>query len=128
MKLNTDCIRDILLSVENITDFDTPFCYSKTDNSHELLTKYEHNEIVYHIQQCQMSNFFTKLTYYECSDTIHIDDLTPKGHDFIANIRSDKIFNKSKNVASKIGTTSLNAFIQISTGVITQLINHELGF
>ena len=61
MKLNTDCVRAILLTVEKYTDFNTPFEYEKDDCDYPLLKKYSYNEIIYHIKQCELSNLILGL-------------------------------------------------------------------
>ena len=126
MKLNPDCIRDILLYVEDTSNFDI---YTNYDSSNipDELSEYTHDEIVYHIRQCQMSDLITKVSYYDCGSKISIKDLTPRGHEFLANIESDSLWNTTKEISGKIGSRSLQALIQIATGVITATINKQLG-
>ena len=49
MKLNPDCIRDILIEVESQTTFSSEFLYP--DDNSESLSKYCEDEIFYHIKQ-----------------------------------------------------------------------------
>ena len=56
-----------------------------------------------------------------------IDDLTVKGHEFVNGIRDEKLWNKTKSIAAKIGAKSLDVFVQIASNVITELIKAELG-
>ena len=49
------------------------------------------------------------------------------GNQFLANIREDTIWSKTKTVAAKIGSKSLDTLIQISSNVITALIKAEFG-
>ena len=51
MKLNINCIRDILLTVENNCDFETPWEYQEDSSDSEFLSNYSHEEIVYHISR-----------------------------------------------------------------------------
>jgi len=53
---------------------------------------------------------------------IMIRDLTPYGHKFIANIRESNNWNKIKKIANDVGTTSLEAIMQIAINVISGLI------
>lgn len=128
MKLNPDCIRNILLAIEESTDFSHYWEYKINVNSFDKLSSYTHEEIVYHIRQCEFSNLIYKVHYYDGGKNIIIQDLTPNGHNFLADIRSDNIWNHTKSVASTVGSFSLNALIQISTGVLTQIINKQLGY
>ncbi len=127
MRLNPDCIRDILLTVEEKCDFDMPWEYNKDDIDSDYLCNYSHNEIVYHIRQAEESRLITGLHYYDGGSSVLISDLSPKGHEFLSNIRSDTVWNDVKEVSTKVGSRSLTAITQIASGVITQIIKHQLG-
>lgn len=49
-------------------------------------------------------------------------DLSPQGHLFLADIKENNIWNKTKEVYKQIGTTSLNSIKEIATNVISNLI------
>ncbi len=143
MRLNLDCIRDILLCVETNTDLRT-YCIfydigtmqaikvcieddeEETIQEYQeiLLKRYENDELFYHIRYCVEAGLLKEIpgqpTY-----RIIITDLTPKGHDFIENIRNDKIFDGIKSIASKVGSKSLEAVIAIASNVITELIRAQ---
>ena len=125
MKLNPDCIRSILLSVEDSTTFINSFEY-KISETYPLLNDYSHEEIIYHIKQANLNGMFTKVSYYDNGDLIYIDDLSPKAHEFLANIRSNDIWTKTKSIASQVGSISLNSLCQISSQVVTNLISARL--
>lgn len=122
MRLNSDCIRDILLTAEEECDSEHRMQYVKDEIVPERLKKYSHNELLYHIRQCEYSKLIFKPLYYDCDTNIKIPDLTPEGHQFIANIREDKVWNGVKSIAQQVGSHSLNALTQISSNVIAQLI------
>lgn len=127
MKLNSDCVRDILLMVEECADFSNAVEYRRNDNIHKKISKYTHEEIVYHIKQCEMSELIADVFYCDDGDTVTISDLTPKGHEFLANVRQDNIWNGVKSIAKKVGSTSLSALVQISSNVITEIIKAQFG-
>ena len=125
MKLNPDCIRDILLEVENTCDYENELNFDE-DNVPTSLKQYKYGELIYHVKQCQMNNFFEdcKISIYQ---EIYISYLSPAGHTFLENVRSDNLWNKTKNIGKKIGSTSLDALIKISSNVITEIIKAEIG-
>ena len=127
MKLNPDCIRDILISVEEATDGVNLFQYDIQEVTYKRMKKYEHNEIIYHIRQCKMADLIVGCQEFDAGDLVWIQDLSPKGHEFLANIRQDTIWNNTKEVAAKVGSKSLNTLLQISTSIITQLIKAQFG-
>ena len=82
MKLNPDCVRDILLVVENSSDFNNP-----TD-SHDFIkleNKYSTGEILYHIRQVDMAGL-TVGTQFFMGGGFMIKDLSPAGHKFLSDI------------------------------------------
>ncbi|HBH3655593.1 TPA: DUF2513 domain-containing protein [Clostridioides difficile] len=125
MKLNPDCIRDLLLTVEENTSFSQVMYYNrKEENNYDLLQRYSDEEISYHIRQCNLYGFFTRISWTSAHCTI--DDLTPLGHEFLANVRLNTNWNKTKEVASKVGSTSINVLTEIASNVITNLISNNL--
>lgn len=125
MKLNSDCIRDILLTVEEECDYSHVMDYDRDVNVTTRLQKYTHDELIYHIKQCEYANLTLNTTYYDGGKHIIIRDLSPNGHQFLADIREDNVWNGVKDVAKKVGSTSLSALIQISSNVITQIIKNQ---
>lgn len=127
MKLNPDCIRDILLEVEEQTDFYDCMMYYIEEQKPKRWQKYDHSELIYHVRQCENSGLILGVQYLEGGDCIIVEDLSPAGHQFLANVRQDTIWNHTKEIAGKIGSKSLDTLLQISTSVITELIKAQCG-
>lgn len=119
MKLNPDCVRDILLYVEKYSDFYHTAEYCK-DQIPKELKSYSHSEIVYHISQCQKSFLINDVHFYDDGKHILISDLTPYGHEFLANIRDDTLWNKVKSK----GSSSLPIILEIAKDIA---LKHFLG-
>ena len=125
--MNPDCVRDILLTVEEHCDFNTEWCYEQNNPSDERLNKYSNDEVRYHIRQCGYADLLiVEASQYINGDLI-VKDLAPAGHKFLENMRQDTIWNNTKSIASKIGSKSLDALVQISSNVITELIKAQFG-
>ncbi len=120
MRLNPDCIRDILLYVEE--NIDSKKIAVSTETLINSLTSYDENTIHYHVQQIDKFNFVDRVAYGS-GIPILIFDLSPNGHEFLAHIRSNNNWNKTKDIAKNIGVTSLDAFIQIASTVTSDLIS-----
>ena len=127
MRLNPDCIRDILLSVEESTEIDVLFEYNRDGRGGTRLGAYDHDVIRYHIRQCEMAGLITGYREFDAGSYIKIPDLTPAGHEFLANIRNDFVWTRTKRLASKIGTGSLQSMVQIACAVVVEVIKSELG-
>lgn len=127
MKLNNDCVRDILMTVEDNCDFEKAFTYDKSEPIPKRLKSYSHDEIIYHIRQCKMSNLITVSKFYNSGATVIINDLTPSGHQYLTNIRSDTVWNKTKKVAGEIGVYSLNSMVEIANQIVISIIKSHFG-
>lgn len=126
MKLNPDCIRDILLSVEEVTDLYHPLSISP-ESLPESLSAYPSNEIMYHIKQCELSGLFGENVSWNMAGGCRIRYLSPEGHKFISDIRANNSWGKTKEIAHKIGANSIDTLKQIATGVVTSLIQSQLS-
>lgn len=123
MKLNPDCIRDILFFIEENTTYST-IIRIHLDDSMEILPQYDRSELFYHIEQCVMADLIVGEVYL---NSCKIKQLTPKGHTFIENIRQDTTWNKVKEHARQVGSFSLESIFQISTTIISEIIKKHLN-
>jgi len=125
MKLNPDCIRDILLTVEENTDHQRRMVYHKGDKF-PLLNSYCSNEVVYHIQQCDYAGYFIGFQKY-IGGAYRINDLSPKAHEFLANIRSDENWAETKVIAEKSGSLSIPILQSVASSLIVKAIETTMG-
>jgi hypothetical protein len=126
MKLNPDCIRDLLLDVEAKSTFDNVVIYNEEEDE-PLFDKYGVDTVFYHIRQADYAGFFIGEVTYTFDLSAIIIDLSPEAHEFLANIRQDTNWNKTKSIASKVGSFSLNVLKDISVEVISKVISDQLN-
>lgn len=122
MKINLDCVRDVMLCVEANTGLHQR-CYfidyalnsaqefvgdlSPTpDYQAELEKKYHNEELLYHLKYCIESGLLSVDGPVGLYQT-WVCDLTPKGHDFLANIRSKTAGIKSSLLFPRPAPTAL---------------------
>ena len=122
MKLNPDCVRDILFVVEEYSTYSNDVSEDKLYK--KLIPKYSQEEILYHVRQCEHSGLFLKVQHY--FGGFSIQDLSPYGHQFINDIRQDNNWNRTKDIAKNVGSFSLDVLKDISSQVITNLISNQL--
>lgn len=123
MRLNPDCIRDILLVIEEQVAPHT-FCSFNPEFAEERLPQYSYDEIIYHLEQCEMMGYFKKVIK-DLSMNYTVTDLTPSAHAFLANIRTNTNWNKTKQIAKKVGSFSLNTLTSIASSVVSDLISKQ---
>ena len=135
MKLNLDLIRDILLTTEAETGSIQNFWYNPNDTEHskkwedfDLLKNYTYDEVDYHLSQCDDNGYFSargnlkSLTFW-LKGGFMVADLSPKGHEFINNIREDKNWKIIKLNLSKIGSFALSVVEKVAVTIINQQIS-----
>ena len=127
MKLNPDCIRDILITVES-AEYGTAYTLPRLSDK---LLHYSTDELNYHCLKLMEAGFIkgdsVDVAKSYIPEISRIYDLTFSGHQFLANVRSDNIWNGVKSVGLKIGSVSLEALTQIASNVVTELIKSQFG-
>ncbi len=124
MKLDPDCVRSILFSVEKNATMN--HFVSATDfEKDNIFNKFDPNKVAYHVRYAEQANLIYDVDWYMSG--YDIKDLTPSGHDFLNDIRTEENWHKTKEVAQKVGTFSLDALKSIASGVTTAAINRYLG-
>lgn len=124
MRISNECIRDILFTIEENSDFENACYMSGARKKYPRLEKYEGGEIAYHLRYLEMKG----LIFKPDSRLTTSYDLKPDGHEFLANIRDNNNWNKIKSISSNIGFASLKVVSAIAEGVATAAINQQLGF
>ena len=128
MRLNPDCIRDILFYIEDSTDYQlwTSFPRNTRDFNIQLKNNYPSNEILYHLELCEEYGYIVTPDKQPMSE-IQVKRLSVSGHEFLENIRQDTNWNKTKEVAKNAGSTSIEILSNIASNLATVLISKHLG-
>ena len=126
MKLNPDCVRDILLECEEGC---TPSQFVKFPESEEFIMEkrvYSHEETLYHLRQCKLNGYFSN-AWEDMMGNFTVQDLSPKAHEFLANTKDKTNWEKTKTTASKVGSMSLSVLSSIASAVVSGAIKAHLG-
>lgn len=110
MRLNPDCIRDILISFNDKIDLSIPYIV-KEINCKDICDKYSVEELYYHVRQCLYHDFLTGTDKGNC---IEVKEISPIGHGFLAYFYDEKDWIEINKIATEIGTYSLENLKQIS--------------
>lgn len=135
MKLNPDCVRDVLLYLEsNLNYIDRADCILEhneiTFNTiAESLSQehgYDKDSINYSIEKLLEVGFITSNTLSRGRNNsiiyAPISDITWNGHQFLNNIRQQNIWDATKAGAKKIGATSISALSMIAMEIIKAIV------
>ena len=137
MRLNLDCVRDILLCVEENVDYRRGIeffdSYSPDADIPELnggipkynlplFEKYGDKTTLYHVRYCLKDNLL-EFDDRSIEPYIGISDLTPNGHAVLNDIRDQKVFERAKSVALSLSLASLPSIQQIISKMAKDIVN-----
>lgn len=125
MKIDNECVRDILFTIEEYAAFEKPFYINGYKGKNLKISDYNPDKIAYHLRYLKMKGLIYMPNPSPSPDNY---DLTPEGHEFLANVREDTNWKKIKSISSNIGFGSLKIISAIAEGVATAAINQQLGF
>ncbi|NFO86494.1 DUF2513 domain-containing protein [Clostridium botulinum] len=122
MRLNPDCVRDVLLAVEN-NDFGLTLSLNDLHSKIPTCSKDEIHYACLKLSEGGYLNISTlPIAMQDVLGISSIEDLTFQGHEFLADIKADTNWNKTKDVAKKVGSFSLNTLKDIAAQVIAEVI------
>lgn len=132
MKLNPDCIRAILLYLEENQKIDATNGRIKpipwASHLPETITDFSAEDIMYSVKQMSEAGLINTSQYRAVNKIDYIfNDITPYGHEFLENIRTEENWSKTKTTAEKLGNFSLSVLGKIAEGVATATLNKVLG-
>lgn len=130
MTLNADCIRDLLLYLEE----NLSYMEGVTDMTHkkigigtlvQKLPKYTEEEVKYTIEKLHEAGYI-HLTNVAISNqgyimTGYVDDITWDGFEFLNRVREPKIWEATKKGAAKIGSMSIATLSTIAFEIIKNI-------
>lgn len=134
MKINPDCVRDLMMVLEEITEVRYNGYYtfraincSSLMRREDVSSKYNAGEVAYVLLQLADSGYIAmdyKLGYENTSVKMgNILYVTPKGHDFISSIKdAERWTSKIKPVAQKFGSISLSIIEATAKGVTDSVL------
>lgn len=123
MRLNYDCVRDVLLTIENIAGLDDkllfkPICFYDIASN---LSQYDDKETLYTILKLSEAEYIKTEWKDKKQENFYfymVFDITFKGHEYLNSIRNQKVWNAIKNGAAAL---SMSLIPQLAE---TFVLNH----
>lgn len=128
MKLNPDCIRDILLKCEEILSLSSDLAWNPVSlNTFCSYFEYSQEEIAYTLLMldeaclidCHIVNFDFGIA------DIQLYHLTYSGHEFLDAIRSDSVWEKLSDRIKCVGALSLPMLQEVGSQLLLSLISNK---
>lgn len=126
MKLNINCIRDVLLELENF-----PMGVYCVQSFQDALSKYETDDVIYSLYKLSEAKYINAITGMTQDGRPHINavyDITFQGHEFLANIKPKKNWEKLSSALKQIGSASFEVLSSAALGLATDSIKVALKF
>lgn len=139
MKIDPDCVRDLMMLLEEKTGMipDEPYSFYGI-NAYSIMQvqkiqeKYQYGEVVYTLIQLAESGYISMTI--SCDNELRTARLgnilyvTPKGHEFVASIADASSWkNKILPVLKGVGSISLTVIETVSKGAVSAVIEHLMG-
>lgn len=124
MKLNYDCIRDILLTIEEIQNRKDELILANF-KSYKKLSKYNEDEIQYNALKLLQEKYVigSKITGNNTTTVLSLFDLTWSGHELLNNVRSETVFNQTKEkIIKSVGSASLTIFQELASAIVLKTL------
>ena len=124
MKLNYDCIRDILLTIEEIPNRKDEL-FLANFKSYKKLSKYNEDEIQYNALKLLQEEYVTglKISGNNTTTVLRLTDLTWSGQELLNDIRSETVFNQTKEkIIKSVGSASLTIFQQLASTIVLKTL------
>lgn len=124
MELKHDCVRALLLTIEEEAKIDNHF---SLDHLKEMprLKDFDRDDIAYTAIKLKEADFINAEHFYS-DDTlggIVVSNLTYAGHQFLDNIRDGKVWKEVKKQASNFSSISLAILAELAAAYIKSTLN-----
>ncbi|WP_158582414.1 DUF2513 domain-containing protein [Rummeliibacillus sp. POC4] len=123
MKLNHDCVRDLLLAVEDIPSLTGWYSIPQLMKNENLKDKhYSIDEIAYTATCLGDAGFIKTDPNNREPEYYTIQRMTWNGHAFLDDIRDPKVWKKTKEIASNLASVSVKSLFEISTNLARKYV------
>ncbi len=120
MKLNYDCVREVLLYIEENLQYGQILYSSDIE-----LENYEYEDVQYTIDLLADSAYIKANKLQVLGPTLpsfHIYSLTMQGHELLDNIRDNSVWKKIKKKVSGLASVSLPIINSVGSAIIKEIL------
>lgn len=127
MKLDPNCVRDVLLEIEKLGFYET----TNPDKLHDVLSDYSVEQLTYTCLKLGEGEFITLDTFrgmgsYQPGIKCVVG-MTYKGHEFLEKIRPKLAWDKVLSAAKDVGMFSLDVMAKVAVSVLADMLKKPLG-
>lgn len=120
MRLDHDCIRDILLYIEeNTTD---EHCFVNCEKLIGDLFKYDEDTINYHVRKIHQAGLVDTVSYGDGVPQ-DISSLSWDGHSYVDNIRDNKVWSAVKERTKGLASVTFSIIVECAKSEVKKLLH-----
>lgn len=125
MRLNPDCMRDVLLVAEDHVPLNGSLSMG---NLLSLLPSYSKDELTYTCLKLNEGNLLNvlKMNSDNATSVANISDITYEGHQFLENIRNQSTWETVKQKLSLLGSSSVPVIVSVASQLMIEKIKSSL--
>lgn len=123
MRLHYDCVRELLLYLEEKLSFNDTL-----DVSNISIGNFSEEEILYTAMKLSESEYIKAKIFNDITGQkyTNVFSITWKGHKFIDTIRDNQVWSKTKKFLNKISSFTLDVIEKVASAIIAEQINQHL--
>ncbi|WP_167628973.1 DUF2513 domain-containing protein [Listeria valentina] len=129
MKLNSECVRDILLEIEIKQSVLFEKLYYEDLKKFDSYAKHGHDQFFYCLYRLKEAGY-VDFSYKIIEEKIHFfcfSKITWEGHQFLDNIRDSAVWKNTKKSVSKFSSVSISFLSKVASNVLSQMIKNNLS-
>lgn len=136
MKLNSDCIRSVMLALEKLLTIESDdrgnllMIPTQLNSLCRDLPNYTKEDIFYTLHNLEQAGYIDLNAQYADGGILifcEVDDITFAGHEFLNEIRDDKQWTAVKSALAKVKSYSLSAISSIAEGMTKAAIDKYIA-
>lgn len=122
MKLNHECVRELLLYCEEELD------YNQSVDLNDINIGYKIEDLIYTTKKLKEAGYINAEIVKNVLDEIYvyIHDITWEGHKFLDTIRDNEVWSTTKKVLSKVSSASITFVSTVASQVLQNIIQQNL--
>lgn len=123
MRLNHECVRDILLTMESL-DYGEILKLRDYKNK-PLLAKYSEEDFVYTVKKLKEADYVSASIAPGIQGTFlrfSVDSVTWLGHQFLDTVRDNAVWEETKSITSKVAGVSLSILSDVAKDVLKKAL------
>lgn len=131
MKLNYDCVRDILLVLEEDLQIDSSDelpALSLEKVAGKLADKYSRADVIYNTQMLADANYINariEISGNNSVSYIRYKNITFAGHQFLDTVRPQKVWDKAKEIVLKqVGNLTIQGLMLVASDLIPKFLSN----